>query len=184
MADNRPDPLESATAIQSAQPQTRGSFDQGVIEFNRRLEEDLDADSRQELDSIFQCLSETTPMRDRIIEGTSTPSRVPATTTLNTVSTTTSSNKRPRIESGGLQPMGATSFTQLYTSTVGHGPGRSDQHRSAPQIPVTATTQSNARNHDDPPDLGPQQSGPGAFYNLQTNTDDRCGVDFGRTNPI
>jgi hypothetical protein len=168
MADNQPDSLESATARQVTQQQTRENFNQGVIEFNRRLEDDLDADSRQELDSIFQGLSQTTPMRDRVIGGTSTPGRVPATTTLNTVSTTTSSNKRSRVESGGWQPMGATSFTQLYTSAVGHGPGRSDQHRSTPQIPVTATTQSNTRNND-PPDLGPQQSGPGAFYNLQTD---------------
>jgi hypothetical protein len=114
MADNRTDPVESATARQSAQQQTRESFNQGVIDFNRRLEDDMDADFRQELVSIFQGLSQMTPMRDRIIEGTG---RVPANTTLNTVSTTTSSNKkRHRVESGGLQPMGATSFTQLYAS--------------------------------------------------------------------
>jgi hypothetical protein len=41
MADNRSDPLESATARQSAQQQTRENFNQGVMEFNRRLEEDL-----------------------------------------------------------------------------------------------------------------------------------------------
>jgi hypothetical protein len=111
MADNRPNPLESATARQSAQQQTRENFNQGVIDFNRRLEEELDTDSRQELDSIFKGLSQTSPKIDRTIEGTSSPSRVPFTTTLNTVSTTTSSNKRHRGDSGGLQPMGACCST-------------------------------------------------------------------------
>jgi hypothetical protein len=127
------------------------------MDFNRRLEADLDADSRQELDSIFQGLSQTTPMRDRTIEGTSTSSRILGTTTLNTVSTTSSSNKRLRVESGGL--------SKLLHTTI-HDNCRTRSCEKKRSKPISTANTSN-RNDPKQPD-GLRSTGRRLFWSDQT----------------